>query len=108
VPLAKYVFGQIVFIFYTGIILVASLFLNMGINPLLRTLSWIGLLLNAMLMMLIFMLSVSKKFAPRMVIGFLKFGSKLHLVKDYQATFKKVVRTVKQYTATFKMFMKNG
>lgn len=108
VPLSKYVYGQIVFILYTSIILVTSLFLHMDINPVLRTLSWIGLLLNAMLIVLIFMLSVSKKVAPRMVIGFLKFGSKLHLVKDYQATFKKVIRMVKQYTATFKLFMKSG
>ncbi len=108
VPLSKYVFAQIVFIFYTGTLLVTSLFMNLNINPILRTLSWIGLLLNALLIVLIFMLSVSKKVAPRMVIGFLKFGSKLHLVKDYQATFKKVIRTVKQYTATFKMFMKSG
>ena len=107
VPLSKYVYGQIVFVVYTAIILIVSLFLNMNINPVLRTLSWIGLILNALMIFLIFMLSVSKKVAPRMVIGFLKFGAKLRIVKDYQATFKKVIRTVKQYTTTFKMFMKN-
>jgi len=107
VPLSKYVYAQIVFVIYTGLILIASIFLNIEINPILRTLSWIGLGLNALLIILIFMLSVSKRVAPKMVIGFLKFGAKLHLVKDYHATFKKVIRSVKQYTSTFKMFMKN-
>ncbi len=107
VPLSKYVYGQIVFIVYTATILLINIFLNLNINPLLLTMSWIGLILNALLIAVVIMLSFSKKVAPKMVLGCLKFGAKLHLVKDYQAAFKRVLRTVKQYTVTFKMFMKN-
>lgn len=108
VPLSKYVYGQIVYIVYTGIILLVNIFLNLSISPLLLTMSWIGLILNALLIAVIIMLSFSKKVAPRMVLSCLKFGWKLHLVKDYQAAFKRVLRSVKQYTVTFKMFMKSG
>ena len=108
VPLSKYVYAQLVFIVYTGIILLISVFAHMPINTFLLTLSWIGLILNALIIFAVFFLSISKKFAPRLMIGILKLGSKMRLVKDYRVTFRKLMRTVKEYTATFKMFMKSG
>ncbi len=108
VPLSKYVYGQMVFVVYTAIILLCSIFMKMDIHPLLITMAWIGLVLNAALIMSVLLLSISKKWAPRLVIGVLKLGAKLRMVKDYQATFKKLMRTVKDYTATFRMFMKSG
>ena len=108
VPLSKYVYGQLVFIFYTAIILITNLCVNICTHPLLLTLSWIGLILNALLIFCVFFISISKKVAPKMVIGVLKLGAKLRLVKDYRAAFRSVMRSVKEYTVTFKMFMKSG
>lgn len=108
VPLSKYVYSQLVFVLYTGLILLMSIVMNMTINPFLLTLSWIGLILNALLIVSVFFLSISKKVAPRMIMGLLKLGSKMHIVKDYRSSFRQLMRTVKEYTNTFKMFMKSG
>lgn len=108
VPLAKYVYSQIAFILYTLVILLVTMFGGYIFEPWLVTMAWVGLALNSVLIASVFLLSVSKKTAPRIMIWLLKLGSKLRLVKDYRATFRRVMRTVKEYTSTFKMFMKSG
>ena len=109
VPLAKYFYSQVTFIIYTLIILLVSFTIkDITINPVLYTLSWVGLSLNFLLIAAIFFLSISKRLAPKIMIWLLKLGTKLHIVKDYRASFRRVMRTVKEYTSTFKMFMKSG
>ena len=108
VPLAKYFYSQVTFIIYTLIILFVSFTMDLHINPVLYTLSWVGLVLNVLLIAAVFFLSISKKTAPRIMIWLLKLGAKMHIVKDYRSSFRRVMRTVKEYTTTFKMFMKSG
>ena len=50
---------------------------------------------------------MSKRFGPKLVIGVLKLLSKMHIVKNYQKQFRKVMRFVVNYQKTFKMLLTN-
>ncbi len=108
VPLGKYVYGQIISVLYCMVILLISPTLNLNIPPQINFLAWIGLCLSALVIVMVFWLSLSKKVAPRILIGILKLGTKLHIVKNYRSTFIKMMRTVREYNKTFKDFMQSG
>ena len=110
VPLAKYIYSQTTYILFVFIMMLfgSGIIQGANISPFVMTLAYVGLSLNLLLIFAIIWLSVSKKIAPRMVIGILKLLNKMHLVKDYRGTFRKLMRTVKEYISTFRMFMKSG
>ena len=108
IPLAKYVVSQVVALFFFATILILNAVLDITAEPTLLILAWIGLTLNLLLIFAVFMLSVSKRVAPRITIRILKLGYKMRLVKDYRATYRKIVGMVQEYNQTFRMLMKNG
>lgn len=112
VPLAKYIFGQIVYILFAIIIIVSN---TTGIIDLfsdssqisgtvLLTMCWVGIGLNLLLIFTIIALSVSKKVAPNIMVGILKLCKKLHFIKDYRRTYAKVMHMVREYISTSRMF----
>lgn len=113
VPLAKYIFGQVVYILFAVIIILANttgiidiLNSNTTVIPgsVLITLCWVGLGLNLLLIGSIVSLSVSKKIAPNIMVGVLKLLKKLHIIKDYRRTYAKVMHMVREYISTSRMF----
>lgn len=110
VPLAKYIYSQTTYILIVFLMMLfgSGVIKNANISPFVMTLAYIGLGANLLLIFAIVWLSVSKKVAPRLVIWLLKLCNKMHLVKDYRGTFRKLMRTVKEYISTFRMFMKSG
>lgn len=115
VPLAKYIFGQVVYILFAVIVILAN---TTGIIDLLNssggstvipgqvllTMCWIGVGLNLLLILAIVSLSVSKKVAPNIMVGILKLLKKLHIIKDYRRTYAKVMHMVREYISTSRMF----
>lgn len=108
IPLIKYIFWQITFVF----ICVFALTYNAinspaSTNTVATVAAWIVIAINALTFSVVVLLSISKKIGPKLVIGVLKLLSKMHIIKNYQNTFRKVMRFVVNYQNTFKFFAKN-
>lgn len=106
VPLAKYIFSQAFFVIFAFIVILlnTSNIISLEISPVIITMCWIGLGLNALLILSIVLLSVSKKVAPSIAIGLLKLCKKLHFIKDYRRTYAKIMHVVREYITTSRKF----
>lgn len=109
VPLAKFIFGQAVFIVFALIVIVANTtdIIALNVSPVIITLSWIGLGLNTLLIFAIVMLSVSKRVVPSILVGILKLCKKLHFIKDYRRTYAKVMHMIREYITVSRKFFSN-
>ena len=108
IPLVKYMFWQITYVIICSVILIYNQFFSANPTQIFSTvLAWIAVLANLLILLTVLFLSVSKKVGPLVVIWILKLGSKLHIVKNYRVTFRKVMRFVVNYQKTMKMFAKN-
>ena len=107
IPIVKSLFWQI----GNSIIAVFFLLFNSGAyankNPIIITIAWISVAFNVIVLSVIFMLSLSKKIGPRIVIGVLKLLAKMHIIKNYQLTFRKVMRFVLNYQTCMRSFASN-
>lgn len=111
VPVAKFIFGQITYL----IAIVALLFsmnrvavsIKGGLASFFSVIAYIGLAFQLIWLLIVMILSNSKKVGPSIVVGGLKFLHKLHIVKDYRATFIKVLRFVKDYQNTMRHILSN-
>lgn len=108
IPLAKYLYNQIIFVVFAVVILLLTSSKLTTTSPLITTLFLIGFIINIVLIALILFLSTSKKLGPGFAIGVLKLLSKMHLVKDYRRTYVKVMKTVREYVDTSRVFMSNA
>ncbi len=78
-------------------------------TPVTRTmliLSWISLVVNASLPVMVIMFSLFPRPCKKLVIKLIKFLSKIHLVKNRYKTTIKYVRELSEYSATLKKFMR--
>lgn len=108
IPLVKYIMWQITYVIIcTFALIFNSIKYGSATNAIVTTVAWIAISVNIAIFMTVVLLSVSKKIGPRIVIGVLKLLSKMHIVKNYQKTFRKVMRFVLNYQKTFKTLLKN-
>ncbi|MBQ0017573.1 MAG: flippase-like domain-containing protein, partial [Clostridiales bacterium] len=107
IPIVKSLFWQISFTLFSLILLLANGQYYLGSNPLIITIAWIGIAGNAIILSTIFFLSVSKKVAPRIVIWGLKLLYKMHIIKNYQLTFIRVLRFVHNYQNCMRTYASN-
>ncbi|MGD9901081.1 MAG: lysylphosphatidylglycerol synthase transmembrane domain-containing protein [Spirochaetales bacterium] len=106
VPLARYIYSQIIFV----VVALAALITNYsatGNNAIVVTAAAVGVGLNIILLGGVLVLSVSKKIGPRITIWVLKLLNKLHIVKNYEIAFRKVMRFVKEYQKSMRYFTSN-
>lgn len=106
IPLAKYIFSQIMFVGFAIVVLIASIN-TVGNNAVVVSAAWVGVILNFLLLLGVLVLSISKKIGPRIVVGFLKLLNKMHIVKNYEETFQKVMRFVQEYQKSMRYFTSN-
>lgn len=107
VPIVKSLFWQISNTILGIILLVFNSNAYIGSEPIVVTIAWISIAVNALVLGTILFLSVSKKVGPRIVIGILKLLSKMHIIKNYQLTFRKVMRFVINYQNCMRSFASN-
>ncbi|MBO7508170.1 MAG: flippase-like domain-containing protein, partial [Clostridia bacterium] len=106
IPLMKYIIWQITYVFMCTFILIYNgVKFGSTTDVVTTTVAWVSILINLAIFLTIVLLSVSKRVGPKIVIGVLKLLSKMHLVKNYQKTFRKVMRFVVNYQKTFKMLL---
>ena len=109
IPLMKTMFWQISNVIACSFVLIFGSAKNLGLdtNPAAQALAWIGLIVQLVGVLSIFLLSVSKRVGPKIVIGVLKLLSKMHIIKNYRTTFRNVMRFVVNYQKAFRAYAKN-
>ena len=108
IPLMKYITWQISYVVICTFVLIYNgIKFGSTTGAFATSVAWISIIVNVVIFSVIILLSVSKKIGPRIVIGVLKLLSKMHIVKNYQKTFRKVMRFVVNYQKTFKMLASN-
>ena len=110
VPLAKYVYTQLIYIVLSAIILIVDgtpILAGLNVSPIILTMCYIGLGLNLFAVLFVLSLSINKKFAPRIVLGILKFLKFIHIIKDEKAVFEKVMKVTHEYITTFRMYIRS-
>ena len=107
VPLAEFIYVQFAFVFTCTSVLIFSEVIAGGLDHVLYTIAVVSTIVNFTLMALLLFLSVSKKIGPRLTIGVLKLLTKMRIIKNYQATYRKVMRFVHDYQKTMRYYMSN-
>ncbi len=107
IPIVKSLFWQISNTLIGIILLIFNAKAYVGSAPIIVTIAWISIAGNVFVLLTILLLSVSKRIGPRLVIGILKLLSKMHIIKNYQLTFRKVMRFVINYQNCMRAFASN-
>ncbi len=110
VPLAKYVYTQLIYIILSALILIidgSPILAGLNVSPVILTMCYIGLGLNLLFVLFVLSLSINKKFAPKIVYGILRFLKFIHIIKDEKAVFEKVMKVTQEYITTFRMYIRS-
>ena len=111
ITLGKYIFRQIASIVFFGVALFVNLYITTSASNAgqvtIGVASWAGFIINFILLAIIILICTNKKIGGGLVIGFIKLGYKLKIVKDYKATFRKVMLGVRNWQSTIKSYNKS-
>ena len=102
IPIAKLLFQNSTWIIICFVCLVIS-FTN-GMSSLVSAASVIGFILGFLMIAVILFFSFSKKLGEKVVSGGLKLLAKLHLIKDYDKMYAKVMQIVEDYQKIMKEY----
>lgn len=105
VPMAKYMFSQISFCFIALIMLIVGSGTYGESSSLVVTISIISLSICLLFLFLITFASLSKKIAPSIIIWFLKLLNKIKLIKNYNKTYRKTIRSLIEYQRSIKFYL---
>jgi uncharacterized protein (TIRG00374 family) len=111
IPIARYVFWQISFSLFSLIIMLFSISLSSSLNAggaIVTAGSWIGFAINSTLMLVVGIISISKKVGTKLVSGVLKFLSKIKIVKNYEKQYNKIMKLVDEFQNTMRTYAKQG
>lgn len=104
IPIVKSLFWQISYVVIGIFLLIFNAKAYISSAPVVVTIAWISIICNSAVLLVILLLSVSKRIGPKIVIGILKLLSKMHIIKNYQLTFRKVMRFVINYQNCMRAF----
>ena len=107
VPLAKYMYSQISFCLIALIMLIVGSGMWGTKSSLVVGLSIVSLIISVVFLLLIIFITLSKKVASRLIIGFIKFLSKIKLVKNYEKTSRVVYRSLSEYQKSIRFYLKD-
>ncbi len=102
IPISKLLFQNIAWIIVTFVCLVLSF--SSGMNTLVSASSIIGFILAILMVVFILVMSLSKKFGLKLVTWGLKLLVKLHILKNYDKMYAKVVGFVEDYQSIMKEY----
>lgn len=106
IPLTKAIFNNIAF----SLIAVSVLIFNTDLfgeelQTVLVVWSIISLCISCLILFVLILFAISKRFMPKCLMFCLKLGHKLHLVKDYRVSFNKYMRTILEYQKSTKHYV---
>ncbi len=104
IPFSKYIINQFVFVTLSIILLCFNGWVLEDGAKFTTVLAIITLVVICCAVGFIIFLSVSKKFAPKLILSILKFAQKCRIIKDYNKTFEKIMRFVLEYQRCIKYY----
>ena len=111
VCMGKYVIQQIAYIAFSFIVMIFSITMTSSAGDVGGTVvtasSWIGFALNALLILIIALISINKTIGNKLVGGVLKLLHKMKIVKNYEKQYAKIQKTVSDYQTTMKRYAKD-
>ena len=106
IPLAKMVFHQICWILISFVCLIIS-FAMPKYNTFVSVASVMGFVLGSALLFLIVFLSVSRSVGRKLVVGVLKLLQKMHIIKNYEKQYEKIMKTIEDYQSVMRQYAKS-
>ena len=108
VPMGRYILCQIATIIVSTVaIIIASTNGAWGGSTVVSVACYIGYALNLLVVVVTIFLSVSKNVGKKIVVWVLKFLHKLHIVKNYEAQYNKVLKVVNDYQTAIQDYAKH-
>ncbi len=107
IPVSKTMINQLAFVIISLVVLLFNLSTINSASVPVVTVAIISLVAITLLVAGLFILTVSKRVAPRLLLGTLKLLNKMHIIKDYQATFTKLMKVVLEYQKSMLYYAKS-
>lgn len=110
ITMGKYIFHQITYFIFVTVILFSNLHVSEAgsvFGGVIVTMGWIGYAVIAVVIGLITLVCMNRRMGAGLVIGILKLLHKMKIVKNYNATFRKVMKTVNEWQGTMKVYKKS-
>lgn len=104
IPFAKYIINQFAFVSLAIILLCFNGWVLDDGAKFTTVLAIITLVVITFVVSFIIFLSISKKFAPKLILAILKLLQKCKLIKDYNVAFQKIMRFVLEYQRCIKYY----
>lgn len=106
IPIARYIILQIALL-VVGIFATVYSTNNYNETNLVSVASYVGFVLNTIMLVGTWFLSVSKKTGKILVAKSLKLLYKMHILKNYEKVYEKVMTTVNNFQSTMTLYTKN-
>lgn len=103
IPLAKSVFWQIGTVIMGIITLFTVQTSDLG-GTFIKVAAWIGIAGNTLVVLFVLIVSINKKIGGKIIIGGLRLGYKLHIVKNYRKSLRKTLNFVGRYQKCIREF----
>ena len=108
VPMGRYVVNQLAIVVIWIIALIAALDTDFGASfDALKVVCILGFVLNLLLILLVFFLSVSERTGKKLVVWVLKILQRMKIIKNYEKQYNKVVKIVVDFQATIRNLNKS-
>ena len=104
VPFAKLIINQVVFILLAIILMIVSGWQIAEGAKFATIIAMVSLVVLSSIVIFILFLSVSKVWAPKLILSVLKLLQKCRIIKDYNVSFKKIMRFVLEYQRSIKYY----
>lgn len=104
IPFAKYIINQFAFVSLAIVLLCFNGWVLDDGAKFTTVLAIITLVVITFVVSFIIFLSISKKFAPKLILAILKLLQKCKLIKDYNVAFQKIMRFVLEYQRCIKYY----
>ena len=106
IPVAKMVFGQIVFFVVSIVALIVSS-IDSSFGSFVSISSIIGFIVSFTWMFILIFLSISKNVGKRIVVRVLKLLQKMKIIKNYEKQYQRVIKYVADYQSIITQYMKS-
>ncbi len=103
IPLAKSVFWQIGTVIMGIITLCTVQTADLG-GTFIKVAAWIGIAGNTLVVLFVLLVSTNRKIGGKLIIGGLRLGYKMHIVKNYRKALRKTLNFVGRYQSCIKEF----
>lgn len=105
IPLAKTIFSQLALVVAGVCVLIFSKIIAGGLSKVTYYAAVMGIVVQLVLTLSILLLAISKRIAPAIVKGILKFLAKIKIIKNSEQTFSRVMEFVREYQLTMQYLM---